>query len=108
MDKVYSKKEFSGCWWLKQLTDIFYFKAVNITDNTSENYILSWTRNCDLSEFSDNPVRRYDIEIDNVRYYFLVYTYKDEWILKPEDLYKFEKICQEKNLIFTGVDFDIV
>lgn len=108
MDKVYSKHEIQGCWWLKELTDIFYFKALNLITNQEEYYIFSWTRNCDLSKIPDNPVRRYDVEIDLVKYYFLVFPVGDEWIVKPENSYEIEKISQEKNILFIGDTLNVV
>ena len=50
MDKVYFNKDYYGCWWLKELTDIYSFKAVNFQTNEEVETILTWTRNVDLSE----------------------------------------------------------
>ena len=108
MDKVYFREDYPGCWWLTQLTDIFYFKAVNLSTNTDEHYIFSWTRNCDLSDYPNNPVRRYDIELDGKKYYFLVYTDKDGWLVKSENSIELEKLCNQKNLIFTGTNINVV
>ena len=33
MDKVYFNKDYYGCWWLKELTDIYSFKAVKFETN---------------------------------------------------------------------------
>lgn len=108
MNKVYFKQEYPGCWWLKELTDIFYFKTINLSTNQEDELIFSWTRNCDLSNYEDNPVRRYDIEIDSEKYYFLIYSKNEIWMVKPENVFEIEKLSREKNILLVGNLFEIV
>jgi len=87
MDKVYFNKDYYGCWWLKELTDIYSFKAVNFQTNEEVETILTWTRNVDLSEYDGKIVRMYDVEIEGEKFYFLT---------------SLEKLLNDKNLFFTG------
>jgi len=105
MDKVYFRKDYPGCWWLVQLTDIFYFKAIDL-ENKEYQFIFSWTRNCDLTGLPNNPVRRYDIELEGKKYYFLIYPEKDGWLVKSENIIEFDKLSSDNNLLFTGTDLD--
>ncbi len=107
MDKVYFREDYPGCWWLLQLTDIFYFKTLNLTNNTTEYYIFSWSRNFDLKDYPNNPVRKYDVEIDNKKYYFLVYPEKDGWVVKSEEIMELDKLSRDKNLIFVGSEINV-
>jgi hypothetical protein len=101
MDKVYFNKDYYGCWWLKELTDIYSFKAVNFQTNEEVETILTWTRNVDLSEY-DGIVRMYDVEIDDEKYYFLVSLEKGGYLLESKDKFSLEKLLNDKNIFFTG------
>lgn len=107
MDKVYFRQDLPGCWWIKDLTDIFYFKTLNLLTNQEQDLILSWTRNCDLSELPGGPLRRYDVEIDSVKYFFLVFPKDDGWIVRPENIFDIEQLGKDKNLLFKGDSFDV-
>jgi len=102
MDKVYFNKDYYGCWWLKELTDIYSFKAVNFQTNEEVETILTWTRNVDLSEYNDKVVRMYDVEIEGEKFYFLASPEKEGYLLEPKDRYSLEKLLNDKNLFFTG------
>lgn len=102
MDKVYFNKNYYGCWWLKQLTDIYSFKAVNFQTNEEVDTILTWTRNVDLSEYDDKVVRMYDVEIEGEKFYFLASLEKEGYLLETKDRYSLEKLLNDKNLFFTG------
>jgi hypothetical protein len=106
--KVYSKKEIDGCWWVSELTDIFYFKGKDLTTGIEEDFIFSWSRGCDLSEYEGEPVRKYDIEIDGDKYYFLVYTTSDGYLIKPENSNVLESLSTEKNILLTGSEIEVV
>lgn len=101
MDKVYFNKDYYGCWWLKELTDIYSFKAVNFQTNEEVETILTWTRNVDLSEY-DGIVRMYDVEIEGEKYYFLVSLEKGGYLLESKDKFSLEKLLNDKNIFFTG------
>ena len=101
MDKVYFNKDYYGCWWLKELTDIYSFKAVNFQTNEEVETILTWTRNVDLSEY-DGIVRMYDVEIDDEKYYFLVSLEKGGYLLESKDKFSLEKLLNDKNIFFVG------
>ena len=101
MNKVYFNKDYYGCWWLKELIDIYSFKAVNFQTNEEVETILTWTRNVDLSEY-DGIVRMYDVEIDDEKYYFLVSLEKGGYLLESKDKFSLEKLLNDKNIFFTG------
>jgi hypothetical protein len=102
MDKVYFNKDYYGCWWLKELTDIYSFKAVKFETNEEVETILTWTRNIDLSEYDNTVVRMYDVEIDGEKFYFLASLEKGGYLLEPKDRFSLEKLLNEKNIFFTG------
>jgi len=102
MDKVYFNKDYYGCWWLKELTDIYSFKAVNFQTNEEVETILTWTRNVDLSEYNDKVVRMYDVEIEGEKFYFLASIENGGYLLESKDRYSLEKLLNDKNLFFTG------
>ncbi len=102
MDKVYFNKDYYGCWWLKELTDIYNFKAVNFQTNEEVETILTWTRNVDLSEYNDKVVRMYDVEIDGEKFYFLASLEEGGYLLESKDKLILEKLLNDKNLFFTG------
>ena len=102
MDKVYFNKDYYGCWWLKELTDIYSFKAVNFETKEEVETILTWTRNIDLSEYDDKIVRMYDVEIEEEKFYFLASLEKEGYLLETKDRYSLEKLLNDKNLFFTG------
>jgi len=101
MDKVYFNKDYYGCWWLKELTDIYSFKLVHFQTNEEVKTILTWTRNVDLSEYKD-IIRMYDVEIDDEKFYFIVSQEKGGYLLESKDKMVLEKLLNNKNLLFTG------
>jgi hypothetical protein len=102
MDKVYFNKDYYGCWWLKELTDIYSFKAVDFQTNKEVETILTWTRNVDLSEYDNDVVRMYDVEIEGQKFYFLASTENKGYLLEAKDKFSLEKLLNDKNLFFTG------
>ena len=102
MNKVYFNKDYYGCWWLKELIDIYSFKAVNFQTNEEVETILTWTRNIDLSEYDKDVIRMYDVEIDSEKYYFLVSPKREGYLLETKDRYSLEKLLNDKNIFFTG------
>jgi hypothetical protein len=104
MKKVYFNKD--GSWWLKELEEIFYIKAIHFQTKEEFDLIFSWTRNIDLSEYKPEPVRKYDVEIEDEKFYFFVYPEKNGYIVESEDNMKLEKLLNDKNIIFVGYDLD--
>lgn len=102
MDKVYNSKENSASWQLKELTDFFYFKAKKLSTDEETNLILSWSRNSDLSNYKNEPIRKYDIEIEGEKYYFLVYPKDEAWILVPETKDVLDKIATKSDTLLIG------
>lgn len=99
MIKVFSENE---CWYVDELTDIYYFKSVsNLTGQ--ENYeILSWTRMSNLENNTKKPIRMYDIEFDGKKYYFLLLQYGDKWKIEAENNWEIDELCKEKNITLIG------
>lgn len=102
MNKVYFNKDYYGCWWLKELTDIYSFKAINFETKEPVETILTWSRNIDLSEYDDSIVRMYDVEIDGEKFYFLASPKNNEYLLESKDRLILEKLLNDKNIFFTG------
>lgn len=102
MEKVYFNKEHFGCWWLKELTDIYHFKTVTFDTNEEKYLFLTWTRNIDLSEYSDEVVRVYDVEIESEKFYFTVTLQNNGFILEAKDKYALERLINHKNIVFVG------
>jgi hypothetical protein len=102
MEKVYFDNEKYGKWVVKNLEDYYNFKAVNFETNEESNHILSWSRNYNISDVSNNIDRVYDVEINEEKYYFLFVNNGDGWDVITEDSMKLEKLLRETNLFFAG------
>jgi hypothetical protein len=102
MEKVYFDNEKYGKWVVKNLEDYYNFKAVNFETNEESNHILSWSRNYNISDVSNNIDRVYDVEINEEKYYFLFVNNGDGWDVISEDSMKLEKLLRETNLFFAG------
>lgn len=95
MNKVYTD---NGSWWVDELTDICYFKSKSI-ETQQENYeFMTWTRNTDLSNYSKNPIRMYDIEFEEKKYFFLAYEENGRYKIQVENTYEFDELCKKKNI----------
>jgi hypothetical protein len=102
MAKVYFDKEKYGIWLVEDLEDYYNFKAVNFETKEESNHILSWSRNYDLSDMTNDIDRVYDVEIDREKYYFLFINNGNGWNVVSEDSIKLEKLLKDTNLFFTG------
>jgi hypothetical protein len=102
MEKVYFDDEKYGKWIVKDLEDYYNFKAVNFETNEESYHILSWSRNYNISDVSNNIDRVYDVEINGEKYYFLFTPNDDGWDVISVDSMKLEKLLRETNLFFTG------
>jgi hypothetical protein len=99
MNKIYSD---DGCLWVDDLHDIYYIKCVDKESNQETYEILTWTRMVDLSEVSKKPVRKYDIEFNDKKYYFLLFEDGDRYRLEIENSFEIDELCREKNIIITA------
>jgi hypothetical protein len=102
MEKVYFDKEKYGQWIVIELEDFYHFKAVNFQTNEESYHILSWTRNYSLDDLDQDVVRVYDVEIDEVKYYFIIKPDKNCWDVIAKDSMLLEKLLRDKNIFFTG------
>lgn len=103
MSRVYFDKEKYGQWLVDELEDFYMFKAVDFQTNKESDHILSWTRNYPLDEFDSDVVRVYDVEIESIKYYFLVTSNNDgTWNVLAKDTMSLEKLLNDKNLFFVG------
>lgn len=103
MNKVYFDKEKYGQWFVEDLEDFYIFKSVNYQTNEEINQILSWSRNYPLQDLASEIVRVYDVEIEDIKYYFLFRLNADGTCdVIAEDPMKLEKLLNEKSLFFVG------
>jgi hypothetical protein len=100
MNKVYFNKE-KNYWFVSEPEDFYIFKSVNYSTNEEVNQILSWTRGYDMSQYPHH-IRMYDVEIDNIKYFFIMSRFGNDFILESEDPIKLEDMIDEKNIFFTG------
>jgi hypothetical protein len=102
MTKVYFDKERYGVWVVETLEDYYEFKAVDFQTNEESNHILSWSRNYDLKDHDSKIDRVYDVEVDEVKYFFFFSKNENGWNVVAQDSMKLEKLLRENNLFFTG------
>lgn len=102
MAKVYFDKEKYGIWVVEDLEDYYEFKSVNFETNEESNHILSWSRNYDISDMDSKIDRVYDVEIDELKYYFLFSKNENGWDVVSQDPLELEKLLRDKNIFFTG------
>lgn len=100
MNRVYFDKEENG-WFVDSLEDYYMFKAVDFQTKQESDHVLSWTRNYPLDGL-DDVVRVYDVEIDNIKYHFLVRAYENVWSVVQKEPMALEKLLNDKNLFFVG------
>jgi hypothetical protein len=100
MNKVYFNKD-ENYWFVYEPEDMYTFKSVNIITNEETNQILSWTRGFDMSNYP-NHIRIYDVEINNVKYFFLMAKEGNVFILESEDPTMLEKLIELENTFFVG------
>lgn len=100
MNKVYFDKE-KKHWFVNEPEDIYSFKSVNYETNEEKSQILSWTRNFDLTPYPKH-IRMYDVEIDGVKYFFLMRSEGIRYIIETEDPIKLEQLIDTQKLFFVG------
>lgn len=99
MERIYKEDD---CWWVDELADIYFFKTINQSTGEESSEVLSWTRMVDLSTYSKNPLRMYDIESNEKKYYFLLYQVGERYKLEVENTYELDELLREKNITLTS------
>lgn len=100
MNKVYFDKE-KKVWFVNETEDFYSFKSVNYKTNEEENQILSWTRGFDLTNYP-NHVRMYDVEIEGIKYLFMMRPFDKGYIIESENPLSLEQLINDKFIFFTG------
>jgi hypothetical protein len=95
MNKVYSDK---GEFFVEDIQDMYYIRCVDKTSLYDYHEVLTWTRMVDLSNYAGNPVRMYDVEFEDKKYFFLLYEDGGKLKLKVENTYEFDELCNKKNI----------
>ena len=100
MNKVYFDTE-KNHWFVSEPEDMYTFRSVNSQSNVEEKQILSWTRGFDMSKYP-NHIRMYDVEINGVKYFFLMKPEKNVYVIEAEDPLILEKLLDLENIFFIG------
>jgi hypothetical protein len=99
MEKVYA--DVNG-WIVQELTDFYTFKSVDLETGEEKQEILSWSRGVNLTDYSEQIERVYDIEWEGKKYYFLLQQKNEKWQFTPENNWEFDELCKLKNIKLTG------
>ena len=100
MNKVYFNKE-ENYWFVNEPEDFYSFKSIDYQTNEEINQILSWTRGFNLENYP-NHIRMYDVEVDNIKYLFLMSKIDNHYIIESEDPIALEKLINERCIFFAG------
>lgn len=100
MNKVYFDKE-KNYWFVNEPEDMYLFKTTNCKTNEEVNQILSWSRGFKLTNYPQH-IRVYDVEIERIKYFFLMKNEGNRYIIESEDPTSLERLTKQENLIFTG------
>lgn len=102
MNKVYFDSE-EKVWFVNEPEDFYSFKGVNYETNEEIKKILSWTRGVDFENYP-NHIRMYDVEIDEIKYFFLMR--RDEksnrYIIESENPLELENLLNNHKIFFVG------
>lgn len=99
MNKVYFDSE-NNKWFVDDLEELYLFKVVNYKTNEEHNSILTWNRNFEIESES---VRIYDVEIEEIKYYFLLKSNsQNSWDIISQDQHQLEELLERKGLFFSG------
>jgi len=104
MNKVYFNKE-ENYWFVNDTEDFYSFKCINIETNEESTQILSWTRGS-LDNYP-NHIRMYDVEINEVKYFFLMRAKGVHYLLETEDPQQLENLINKQNIFFVGETFEM-
>jgi hypothetical protein len=100
MNKVYFDTE-KKHWFVNEPEDFYAFKSVNYQTKEEQNQILSWTRGYDLQNYPKH-IRMYDVEINEVKYFFLMRKDDTHYVIESEDPIALESLIEKENIFFTG------
>lgn len=100
MNKVYFDSE-KKCWFVSEPEDFYSFKSVNYETNEEVKQILSWTRGFDLENYP-NHIRMYDVEIEKIKYFFLMKKEGSQFIIEAENPLELEGLINNQKLFFVG------
>lgn len=100
MNKVYFNKE-KKVWFVNEPEDFYSFKSVNYETNEEINQIISWTRGFDLTNYPHH-VRMYDVQIEGVKYLFLMRQLDDCYIIESENPLSLDELINERSIFFAG------
>jgi len=100
MNKVYFDKE-KNQWFVSEPEDMYTFKSVTIETNEETKQILSWTRGFDMTDYP-NHIRVYDVEINAVKYFFLMKPEGNIYTIEAENPLMLEKLIELENIFFVG------
>jgi hypothetical protein len=100
MNKVYFDKT-KNIFFVDELENFYYFKSFNTKTNELSKQIISWTHGIDMDKYP-NHIRMYDVEIENIKYLFLMRNQDNKFILESEDPIILESLSVEHNLFLVG------
>jgi hypothetical protein len=100
MNKVYFDSE-KKVWFVNEPEDFYSFKSVNYETNEEVKQILSWTRGVDLENYP-NHIRMYDVEIEGVKYFFLMRKDGIHYVIESENPIELESLINNHNIFFVG------
>jgi hypothetical protein len=105
MNKVYFDSE-KKVWFVNEPEDFYSFKSINYETNEENKNILSWTRGVDLKDYP-NHIRMYDVEIDDVKYFFLMRKEGTYYVIESENPIELENLINNHNILFVGETMNI-
>lgn len=100
MNRVYFDKV-KKHWFVSEPEDFYSFKSINSKTNEEQKQILSWTHGVDMTKYP-NHLRMYDVEIENVKYFFLMRREDNKFILESEDPLRLDYLINQHDLFFVG------
>ena len=105
MNKVYFNSE-KKVWFVSEPEDFYSFKSINYETNEEVKLILSWTRGFNLENYP-NHIRMYDVEIDQVKYFFLMKREGNFFTIESEDPTKLKDLSNLAKIFFVGETIQI-
>lgn len=105
MNKVYFDSE-KKYWFVSEPEDFYSFKSINFETNEEVKHILSWSRGLSLENYPHH-IRMYDVEIEGVKYFFLMKREGNHFLIESEDPQKLEQLIEYHKLFFVGETLQI-
>lgn len=100
MNKVYFDSE-KKVWFVNEPEDFYSFKSINYETNEEVKQIISWSRGVDLEKYP-NHIRMYDVEIEGVKYFFLMRKDGIHYVIESENPMQLERLINNHNIFFVG------